>query len=76
MVLWLLRLGDVINGYVLLAGIVAGVLAARLWSNSRRKVPPGPDDPAEDIPVEWWGVKRPWTPEDQEVLDRAVATRG
>ncbi|MFD6673014.1 ABC transporter permease [Rhodococcus zopfii] len=75
-VLWLLRLGDVINGYVFFAGIVLGVLGARIWSNSRRKAPPGPDGPVEDIPVEWWGVKRPWTPEDQEVLDRAVATRG
>jgi branched-chain amino acid transport system permease protein len=29
-----------------------------------------------DIPVEWWGLKRPWRAEDEEVLDHAVATRG
>ena len=26
-----------------------------------------------EIPVEWWGVRRPWRPEDEEVLDRGVA---
>ncbi|MGN0041888.1 branched-chain amino acid ABC transporter permease [Rhodococcus sp. (in: high G+C Gram-positive bacteria)] len=69
--LWLLRLIDVINGYVLIAGIVAGALAARSWAAARHRPVPH----SEEIPVEWWGVKRPWTAEDEEVLDRAVTTR-
>ena len=30
----------------------------------------------KEIPVEWWGLERPWDPKDEEVLDRAIATRG
>jgi branched-chain amino acid transport system permease protein len=31
-------------------------------------------EPAEDpVPVEWWGLSRPWRAEDEEVLDRAIA---
>ena len=30
--------------------------------------------PAEaPVPVEWWGLSRPWRAEDEEVLDRAIA---
>ncbi|MFD4604676.1 ABC transporter permease [Streptomyces sp. NPDC058464] len=28
------------------------------------------------IPPEWWGVRRPWRPEDGEVLSRATAAAG
>ncbi|HEY5015256.1 MAG TPA: hypothetical protein VII59_00575, partial [Streptosporangiaceae bacterium] len=29
---------------------------------------------AEDpVPIEWWGLSRPWRAEDEEVLDRAIA---
>lgn len=69
--LWLLRLSDVINGYLLIVGIVVGVLVARNWAVARHKTAPE----TEEIPVEWWGVTRPWTAEDEEVLDRAIATR-
>jgi branched-chain amino acid transport system permease protein len=31
---------------------------------------PAADEP---VPVEWWGLRRPWRAEDEEVLDRAVA---
>jgi branched-chain amino acid transport system permease protein len=36
---------------------------------------PGQDFPADtpDVPVEWWGLRRPWRDDDEEVLDRAVA---
>jgi branched-chain amino acid transport system permease protein len=27
----------------------------------------------EEVPVEWWGVRRPWRADDREVLDRAIA---
>jgi branched-chain amino acid transport system permease protein len=26
-----------------------------------------------DVPVEWWGLRRPWRPQDGEVLSRGVA---
>ena len=69
--LWILRLVDVVNGYVLIIGAVAGILAARSWGVSRQR-----EAPAErEIPVEWWGLERPWTTEDEEVLDRAIAAR-
>lgn len=32
--------------------------------------------PEKEIPVEWWGLQRPWAPSDEEELDRAIATRG
>ncbi len=32
--------------------------------------------PEAEIPVEWWGLQRPWDPRDEEVLDRAIAARG
>jgi branched-chain amino acid transport system permease protein len=35
--------------------------------------PPATADAADAIPVEWWGLRRPWRAEDEEVLDRAVA---
>ena len=28
---------------------------------------------ADAVPIEWWGLRRPWRAEDEEVLDRAVA---
>jgi branched-chain amino acid transport system permease protein len=29
--------------------------------------------PRPDVPVEWWGLGRPWRAEDEEVLDRVIA---
>ncbi len=29
--------------------------------------------PETQIPPEWWGLRRPWRAEDEEVLDRAIA---
>ena len=73
--LWILRLLDVVNGYVFFAGLLAGALGAMWWGQARHRTTA--DEPTEpEIPVEWWGVQRPWRPEDQEVLDRAIATRG
>jgi branched-chain amino acid transport system permease protein len=69
--LWILRLVDVVNGYVLIIGAVAGILAARSWGVSRQREAPA----QREIPVEWWGLERPWTTEDEEVLDRAIAAR-
>lgn len=33
----------------------------------------GPVPGSEEIPVEWWGLRREWRAEDEEVLDHAVA---
>jgi branched-chain amino acid transport system permease protein len=69
---WLLRLGNVINGWVAFGGALALALAlrgyatARLAGRAARLAEP-------EVPVEWWGLRRPWRPEDGEVLDRAVA---
>ncbi|MFW0785614.1 ABC transporter permease [Gordonia sp. CPCC 206044] len=75
LVAWVLRLTDLINGYVFFAAmLVAAILTpfVAVWHN-RRTRPEGDDD--VEIPVEWWGISRPWQPEDEEVLDRAVAAR-
>ena len=29
--------------------------------------------PEPDVPVEWWGLRRPWRADDEEVLDRVIA---
>jgi branched-chain amino acid transport system permease protein len=63
-VLWLLRLTDVIGGWLLFLGAL--VLALALRSYAARSTD-------REIPVEWWGVRRPWRAGDEEVLDRVVA---
>lgn len=68
---WLLRLNDVINGYALFGIAAVAAFALQAWVTMRHK----PVTEAE-IPVEWWGIQRDWEPEDEEVLDRAVAARG
>lgn len=66
--LWLLRLGDVINGWVFFFGAFASTLVVRYWALARERPPVA----AEEVPVEWLGVRRPWRAEDKEVIDRAI----
>ncbi|MEV0358360.1 ABC transporter permease [Nocardia sp. NPDC050697] len=68
--LWGLRLLETIDGWEFTGGVLLALIAARVWHGSRTAPAP---DPAV-VPVEWWGVKRPFTSEDEEVLDRAVTT--
>ncbi|MFD4459140.1 ABC transporter permease [Nocardia sp. NPDC058480] len=68
--LWGLRLLEAIDGWAFTGGVVVATVAARIWSSVRHRPVA---DPSE-VPVEWWGIRRPWTPEDEEVLDRAVTT--
>ena len=101
---WLLRLTDVVNGYVFtlllaLAVPLIPAFAGRRLRTSNTPVAPsasgGADtaepadatepagtaepadtaEPDEEVPVEWWGIARDWAPEDEEVLDRAIAAR-
>jgi branched-chain amino acid transport system permease protein len=71
--LWGLRLAGVVNGWVLLWGAVAVAIVLRVWVSTRTAAvrPAGPA--GVPVPVEWWGLQRPWQEEDEEVLDRAVA---
>ncbi|GAB2658982.1 branched-chain amino acid ABC transporter permease [Nocardia goodfellowii] len=69
--LWLLRLAEVIDGWVLFWGSLIAALAVRSWARSRQRPRTEPD-----VPVEWWGVRRPWRTQDREVLDHAVTTAG
>lgn len=68
--LWGLRLIDTIDGWMFTAGAVVAAIAARVWHGARTRPEPRP----AEVPVEWWGIKRPWNTKDGEVLDRAVAT--
>ncbi|TCN55753.1 branched-chain amino acid transport system permease protein [Rhodococcus sp. SMB37] len=71
-VLWMLRLADLINGYVLVLGIA--IAAAAAFGLGTRRGPETYSEP--EVPVEWWGLQRPWDENDEEVLERAIATRG
>ncbi|RAY17083.1 ABC transporter permease [Actinomadura craniellae] len=67
-VAWLLRLGDLINGWTFFLGALVLALALRTYAQSREA-----GAVVTDIPVEWWGVRRPWRAEDREVLSRGIA---
>jgi branched-chain amino acid transport system permease protein len=80
--LWALRLVGAVNGWVLFWGVAAVAVALRL--QVARSVPEaqpaagpasaaGPAPTLDPVPPEWWGLRRPWRAEDEEVLDRAVA---
>ncbi|WP_406444649.1 ABC transporter permease [Streptomyces sp. NBC_00631] len=67
---WVLRLTGAIGGWTFLLGSLAAGFALRAWAAARQ----APTAEA-DVPVEWWGVRRPWRPQDGEVLIRATAGR-
>jgi branched-chain amino acid transport system permease protein len=67
--LWVLRLGDLINGWTFLGCSVAAGVALRIWATARQTA--APTEP--EVPVEWWGLRRAWRPEDREVLARGLA---
>ncbi|MER6082701.1 ABC transporter permease [Streptomyces sp. NPDC001833] len=67
---WVLRLTGAIGGWTFLTGALTAAFALRAWAAARQ----APKTEA-DVPVEWWGVRRPWRPEDGEVLTRATAGR-
>ncbi|MEV5849723.1 ABC transporter permease [Streptomyces sp. NPDC051985] len=67
---WVLRLTGAIDGWTFLIGSLVVGFALRAWAAARQA--PGTE---ADVPVEWWGVRRPWRPEDGEVLARATAGR-
>ncbi|MFJ3775812.1 ABC transporter permease [Streptomyces sp. NPDC090075] len=67
---WVLRLTGAIDGWTFLIGSLVVGFALRAWAAARRQ-----PETEQDVPVEWWGVRRPWRPEDREVLVRATAGR-
>jgi len=76
--LWGLRLAGVINGWALFWGVAAAAALVRINASARTRAGelaalPQPERDAVAVPVEWWGLRRPWQAEDEEVLDRAVA---
>ncbi|KAK1184993.1 ABC transporter permease [Streptomyces sp. NBS 14/10] len=63
---WLLAAVGAADGWPPLAVALAAALALRVGAAGRQRGP-------SDIPLEWWGLRRPWRPEDGEVLNRATA---
>jgi branched-chain amino acid transport system permease protein len=59
----------VINGWVLFFGALIWAFGLRSYANAREAKPV-----ESEVPVEWWGLRRAWRAEDEEVLDRGVAT--
>src|SRR5215470_7692550 len=68
-VAWVLRLAHVLNGWAFFFVALALALAVPPLAASRvaRRAAPA------EVPVEWWGVRRPWRAEDEEVLARGIA---
>ncbi|MFI6377180.1 ABC transporter permease [Streptomyces sp. NPDC050546] len=64
-VCWLLAALDTASGWLLLVIAVGTALLLRTRAAAQR--------PPSDIPPEWWGLRRPWRPEDGEVLSRATS---
>ncbi|OAA19678.1 branched-chain amino acid transport system permease protein [Frankia sp. EI5c] len=67
-VLWVLQLQDVLAGWVAFWLAVFLIVAAQLVAQARLARPT-----ESDVPVEWWGVRRAWRREDEEVLARGIA---
>ncbi|SEG85018.1 branched-chain amino acid transport system permease protein [Thermomonospora echinospora] len=65
---WALRLGDVIGGWTLFVALLVGAHLLQKAAAVRQAAQTAPD-----VPVEWWGVRRPWRAEDKEVLARGLA---
>ncbi|GAB2824755.1 hypothetical protein GCM10022221_23450 [Actinocorallia aurea] len=68
---WALRLAEVIGGWALTGLCVVAAVALRTWAAARETARSAPATP--EIPVEWWGLRREWRGEDEEVLARGVA---
>ncbi|MEU4708313.1 ABC transporter permease [Nocardia salmonicida] len=68
--LWALRVGDLVNGYVFTAGALIAAIVVPRWANLRNRPPA-----LVEVPVEWLGIERPWTTADKEMLDRGITTR-
>jgi branched-chain amino acid transport system permease protein len=81
--LWVLRLAGAVNGYVLFWGVAAAAVVLRLYIATRPQPLAEPSTEAQPsaeaqpaqapVPPEWLGLRREWRPEDEEVLDRAIA---
>ena len=70
---WVLRLAHVINGWVLFGVALVLALAAPPFAAARQVRQRQAGGPEPEVPVEWWGVRRDWQAEDEEVLARGVA---
>jgi branched-chain amino acid transport system permease protein len=68
-VCWALAALTPVGGWPPLAAAVLVAVALRGRAAARETAP-------TDVPPEWWGVRRPWRPEDGEALDRATAAAG
>lgn len=66
---WVLRLTQLISGWAFTGIVLAVGLAAWAYAAARRSRPTG----QPEVPVEWWGVRRAWRAEDEEVLARGIA---
>jgi branched-chain amino acid transport system permease protein len=66
--LWLFYGIHVIGGAVFLVTLIVAGTALRMGATARQSGPRLDPDP-----VEWWGIRRDWRPEDREVIARGIA---
>jgi branched-chain amino acid transport system permease protein len=71
MAAWALRLAGVLNGWMLAAAFLIVFVLARLLSRGGDQAAAAEAEAEE--PVEWWGLRRDWRPEDVQALDRELA---
>ncbi|WP_436791794.1 branched-chain amino acid ABC transporter permease [Yinghuangia sp. YIM S10712] len=71
---WLLKLQDVISGWTFLFGALFICMILQRWALNRANAAAAAPKTADElVPVEWWGLKRPFREEDKEVLARGIA---
>ncbi|GAA4994525.1 hypothetical protein GCM10023205_79150 [Yinghuangia aomiensis] len=65
---WGLCAAGLIGGWTFLVVCLVAGFALRIWASAKADA-----RRAVDIPVEWWGIRRPWRSTDKEVLARGTA---
>jgi branched-chain amino acid transport system permease protein len=70
---WILRLAGIINGWELTGVVLLAALAGRGLSMRRHRLTGTRPPEADEVPVEWWGLRREWREQDRDELERAVA---
>ncbi|MCK9900947.1 ABC transporter permease [Parafrankia colletiae] len=70
--LWVLQLQDVLDGWLTFGLALFLIVAAQAAATALEQARAARSTDT-DVPVEWWGVRREWRREDEEVLARGIA---
>ncbi|MEX5631574.1 ABC transporter permease subunit [Parafrankia sp. FMc2] len=70
--LWVAQLQDVLDGWLTFGLALLLIVAAQVAASALEQARTARSTET-DVPVEWWGVRREWRREDEEVLARGIA---